>query len=74
MPMELGIINSAFQQFGIDTATGLKCIKRIGFDYVDVFKEAATISQNVKGNPSGARTCDHLKPPDVSIQSSPASD
>ena len=38
--MKLGIINSAFQQAGIDTATGLKHIARIGFDCVDVFTEA----------------------------------
>ena len=42
--MRLGIINSAFQQVGIDTATGLKHISRIGFDTVDIFTEAMTIS------------------------------
>jgi sugar phosphate isomerase/epimerase len=30
--MKLGPINSALQQVGIDTATGLKHISRIGFD------------------------------------------
>ena len=43
--MKLGIINSAFQQVGIDTATGLKHIARIGFDTVDIFTEAAGISK-----------------------------
>jgi len=43
--MKLGIINSAFQQVGIDTATGLKHISRIGFDCVDVFTEAVGISK-----------------------------
>jgi sugar phosphate isomerase/epimerase len=43
--MKLGIINSAFQQVGIDTATGLKHIARIGFDCVDIFTEAATLSK-----------------------------
>jgi sugar phosphate isomerase/epimerase len=43
--MKLGIINSAFQQVGIDTATGLQHIARIGFDCVDVFTEAAGISR-----------------------------
>ncbi len=38
--MQLGIINSAFQQVGMDTATGLKHISRIGFDTVDIFTEA----------------------------------
>ena len=42
--MKLGIINSAFQQAGIDTATGLKHIARIGFDTVDIFTEALGIS------------------------------
>ncbi len=43
--MKLGIINSAFQQVGIDTATGLQHIARIGFDCVDVFTEAVGISR-----------------------------
>jgi len=43
--MKLGIINSAFQQVGIDTATGLKHISRIGFDCVDIFTEAVGISR-----------------------------
>jgi len=41
--MKLGIINSAFQQVGIDTATGLRHISRIGFDTVDIFTEATGI-------------------------------
>lgn len=43
--MKLGIINSAFHQVGIDTATGLQHISRIGFDCVDVFTEAVGISR-----------------------------
>src|SRR5205085_1716713 len=43
--MKLGIINSAFQQVGIDTVSGLKHISRIGFDTVDIFTEAMGISQ-----------------------------
>jgi D-psicose/D-tagatose/L-ribulose 3-epimerase len=42
--MKLGIINSAFAQAGVETATGLGHIARIGFDSVDVFAEAMTIS------------------------------
>ena len=42
--MKLGIINSAFGQAGVDTATGLRHIARIGFDTVDIFAEAMTIS------------------------------
>ncbi|MDB6023259.1 MAG: xylose isomerase [Pedosphaera sp.] len=43
--MKLGIINSAFQQAGVDTASGLKHIAHIGFDAVDIFTEAMNISQ-----------------------------
>lgn len=43
--MKLGIINSAFAQAGMDTATGLKHIARIGFDTVDIFTEAVGISK-----------------------------
>jgi sugar phosphate isomerase/epimerase len=43
--MKLGIINSAFQQVGMDTVTGLQNIARIGFDCVDIFTEAAAISK-----------------------------
>lgn len=42
--MKLGIINSAFAHAGIDTSTGLRHIKRIGFDTVDIFTEALGIS------------------------------
>ncbi|MGB1708727.1 MAG: sugar phosphate isomerase/epimerase, partial [Rubripirellula sp.] len=31
---------------GVDTQTGLEHISRIGFDCVDIFTEAMTISQN----------------------------
>ncbi|YCM43272.1 sugar phosphate isomerase/epimerase family protein [Verrucomicrobiaceae bacterium 227] len=44
--MKLGIINSAFDQAGIDTKTGLDHIARIGFDSVDIFTEAMTISDS----------------------------
>ncbi len=43
--MKLGIINSAFQQAGVDTQTGLEHIARLGFDSVDIFTEAMTIDQ-----------------------------
>src|ERR1043166_8302607 len=47
--MKLGIINSAFHQVGIDTATGFQHIARIGFDCVDVFTEAVGISKKEIG-------------------------
>jgi sugar phosphate isomerase/epimerase len=46
--VKLGIINSAFAQAGVDTAVGLKHIARIGFDCVDIFTEAMTISADEK--------------------------
>jgi sugar phosphate isomerase/epimerase len=63
--MKLGIINSAFQQAGVDTATGLKHIARIGFDCVDIFTEAANISQ--KEIKQVANTCDELGLPIISL-------
>jgi sugar phosphate isomerase/epimerase len=63
--MKLGIINSAFQQVGIDTATGLKHISRIGFDCVDVFTEAVGISR--KEVALVARTSEKLELPIVSL-------
>lgn len=63
--MKLGIINSAFQQVGIDTATGLKHISRIGFDTVDVFTEAVGISE--KEVALVAKTSEKLGLPIVSL-------
>src|SRR6516162_7298678 len=63
--MKLGIINSAFGQAGMDTATGLSHIARIGFDTVDIFTEAMTISKNEKL--LIARTCEKKDLPIVSV-------
>ena len=63
--MKLGIINSAFGQAGVDTATGLRHIARIGFDAVDIFTEAMTISKKEKL--LIARTCDKANLPIVSL-------
>jgi sugar phosphate isomerase/epimerase len=63
--MKLGIINSAFGQAGVDTATGLKHIARIGFDSVDIFAEAMTISKKEKL--LIARTCEKSNLPVVSL-------
>ena len=46
--MKLGVINSAFAQAGVDTKTGLEHIARIGFDTVDIFPEAMTITEEEK--------------------------
>ena len=63
--MKLGIINSAFGQAGVDTATGLKHIARIGFDCVDIFTEAMTLSKKEKL--LIGRTCDRAGLPVISL-------
>jgi sugar phosphate isomerase/epimerase len=63
--MKLGIINSAFEQVGIDTATGLKHIARIGFDTVDIFTEAMGISR--KEIVLVGRTSEKLRLPIISL-------
>jgi sugar phosphate isomerase/epimerase len=63
--MKLGIINSAFQQVGIDTVTGLKHISRIGFDCVDIFTEAVGISR--KEVSTVARASEKLGLPIISL-------
>ena len=63
--MKLGIINSAFNQAGVDTAIGLQHIARIGFDCVDIFTEAMTISPEEKRIIS--RTCEKENLPIVSL-------
>src|SRR5215831_9042372 len=63
--MKLGLINSAFGQAGVDTATGLKHIARIGFDSVDIFTEAVGISKREVS--LVARTCDKLGLPIISL-------
>jgi D-psicose/D-tagatose/L-ribulose 3-epimerase len=63
--MKLGIINSAFQQIGTDTATGLKHIARIGFDCVDIFTEAMGIPQREVR--LVARTTERLGLPIISL-------
>lgn len=63
--MKLGIINSAFQQVGIDTAAGLGHVARIGFDCVDVFTEAVGISK--KEIALVARASEKLNLPIVSL-------
>lgn len=63
--MKLGIINSAFYQAGVETATGLKHIARIGFDCVDIHTEACDISK--KEVSLVANTCEKLGLPIISL-------
>ncbi len=63
--MKLGLINSAFAQAGMDTATGLKHIARMGFDCVDIQTEAVGLAK--KEIRLVARACDKLGLPIVSL-------
>ncbi|MBI2925902.1 MAG: sugar phosphate isomerase/epimerase [Verrucomicrobia bacterium] len=63
--MKLGLINSAFAQAGVDTATGLKHIARIGFDTVDIGTEAVGISRQEVS--LVARTTERLGLPVISL-------
>lgn len=63
--MKLGIINSAFVQAGVETATGLKHIARVGFDCVDIHTEAVGISQ--KEIKFVAKACEKLGLPIISL-------
>src|SRR5437660_7486458 len=63
--MKLGLINSAFVQAGVETASGLKHISRMGFDCVDIHTEAVGISQ--KEVSLVAKTCDKLDLPIISL-------
>ena len=63
--MKLGIINSAFGQAGVNTITGLEHISRIGFDCVDIFTEALTITNQEKRDI--VSTCERLNLPIISL-------
>lgn len=63
--MQLGIINSAFEQAGVDTITGLEHIARIGFDSVDLFTEALTLT--AQETSAIASACQRLSLPVVSL-------
>src|SRR5688500_16723038 len=63
--MKLGIINSAFQQVGVDTATGLKHINGIGLECVEMFTEAMGISK--KEISEVARLSEKLELPIISL-------
>lgn len=63
--MQLGIINSTFEQAGVDTVTGLEHIARIGFDCVDLFTEAMTLSVVEARNIADG--CERLHLPVVSL-------
>jgi sugar phosphate isomerase/epimerase len=63
--MKLGIINSVFEQAGVETATGLEHIARLGFDCVDIHTEAIGLSKDQIQHV--ARTCAKLNLPIISV-------
>jgi sugar phosphate isomerase/epimerase len=63
--VKLRIINSAFNQAGADTATGLRHMARIGFDGVDIFTGAMNIPLEEKR--SIARICEKESLPIVAL-------
>ena len=63
--MELGIINSAFEQVGVSTAEGLEQIKRIGFDTVDLFADPLDLDRSARR--AMINTCRTLELPVRSI-------
>lgn len=63
--MKLGIINSAFDQAGVDTVTGLEHIARIGFDCVDLFTEAMSLAEDEIRTIE--LTCERLSLPIISL-------
>lgn len=63
--MNLGIINSAFGQAGVDTLTGLEHISRIGFDSVDLFTEPSLLTnEDISGV---TRLCEAKNLPIISL-------
>jgi sugar phosphate isomerase/epimerase len=63
--MQLGLINSAFAQAGVDTVAGLEHIARTGFDCVDIATEAVGISKREVSRV--ARAAEKLGLPIVSV-------
>ncbi len=63
--MKLGIINSCFDQVGMDTVTGLEHIARIGFDCVDIFTEAMSLTADEAQ--AIVDTCTRLELPILSL-------
>jgi D-psicose/D-tagatose/L-ribulose 3-epimerase len=65
IPMQLGLINSAWAQAGRDTAYGIRMTKSLGFDTIDIF--ADPLDMGVKERLHIKRECDKAGLPIVSI-------
>ncbi len=63
--MKLGIINSAFDQVGMEFAEGIRHIAEIGFDTVDIQTEAWDITEDCKAEI--VRVCQENNLPIISV-------
>ena len=64
--MKLGMINSAWEQHGVELVEGLKKTKRLGFDCVDIFQDPLDPDAGPRIDRIG-KTCRELKLPIVSV-------
>jgi sugar phosphate isomerase/epimerase len=64
--MKLGMINSAWEQHGVDLVEGLRRTKTIGFDAVDIFQDPLEPDARARIASIG-RTCRELDLPIVSV-------
>ncbi|MFQ5730945.1 MAG: sugar phosphate isomerase/epimerase family protein [Planctomycetaceae bacterium] len=63
--MKLGLINSAWEQAGRDTAWGIQKTKELGFDTIDIFVDPLQV--DVKERTLIKRECDRVGLPIVSV-------
>ncbi len=64
--MKLGMINSAWEQHGVELVEGLRRTKRIGFDCVDIFQDPLDPDAAERTRVVG-KTCKELNLPIVSV-------
>ncbi|MBO94282.1 MAG: xylose isomerase [Opitutales bacterium] len=64
--MKLGMINSAWEQHGIELVEGLRKTKELGFDCVDIFEDPMDDGADDR-IPAIKATCDELQLPIVSV-------
>ena len=64
--MKLGMINSAWEQHGIDLLSGLERTKEIGFDCVDIFQDPLDPGADERITAIKAK-CDELELPIISV-------
>ena len=64
--MKLGMINSAWEQHGIDLLSGLERTKEIGFDCVDIFQDPLDPGADERITAIKAK-CDEIELPIISV-------